>query len=146
MVQLVTFGFGIPGNRGKQRTDSIRSPLYPMPQNIAKAKELLAQAGYPDGIKVDLKTAASDLLPGMLAMVQAYKEMAAPAGITVNILMSPNASFWDDVYRSSPLSPPIGTPAIQFPRCRSPVEQCEIQRAHWNRADFGKLLDDAASI
>ncbi len=47
MVQLVTLGFGIPGNDNPVPPTSpfaVRSD--PIPQNIAKAKELLAQAGY----------------------------------------------------------------------------------------------------
>ncbi len=82
----------------------------------------------------------------MLAMVQAYKEMAAPAGITVNILTAPNASFWDDVYLKQPF-------VTTYWYTRHPVSSLPLayrsnakyNETHWNRADFDKLLDDAAS-
>lgn len=62
------------------------------PQDIAKAKELLAEAGYADGLEIELATPDDFHRP---AFAQVYKEMAAKAGITVNINMLPSSAFWD---------------------------------------------------
>ena len=62
------------------------------PQDIARAKELLAEAGYPDGLEIELATPDDFHRP---AFAQVYKEMAAAAGVTVNINMLPSSAFWD---------------------------------------------------
>jgi peptide/nickel transport system substrate-binding protein len=53
-------------------------------------------------LKVELNTGATELYPGMLTMVQAYKEMAAAAGIDVQIVTSPSDSYWDEVWLKRP--------------------------------------------
>jgi len=63
------------------------------PQDIEKAKALLAEAGYPDGIEIELVT--PDGPAHRPAMCQVLKEMAALAGITININMLPSSAFWD---------------------------------------------------
>jgi peptide/nickel transport system substrate-binding protein len=147
MVQFVTLGFGVPGN---DNTVPPTSPLAvstdPIPRDIEKAKALLAEAGYNDGLTVDLWTGASDLVPGMLAMVQAYKEMAAEAGITVNVQTAPSNSFWDDVYLKQPFVTsywytrhPVSSMSLAFRK------DAKYNETHWYRDDFDALLDDAAT-
>ena len=70
------------------------------PQDVAKAKALLAEAGYPDGLEIELATADDAFRP---AFAQVYKEMAAEAGIKVNINMLPSSAFWDQ-WQKWPLS------------------------------------------
>jgi peptide/nickel transport system substrate-binding protein len=62
------------------------------PQDIEKAKALLAEAGYPDGIEVELAVPAGDFRTDL---AQVYQEMAAEAGITVKITILPSSAFWD---------------------------------------------------
>ena len=57
---------------------------------------LLAEAGHPDRLKFDLYTAEG--VPGMVRMAQVYAEMAKPAGIDVNVIVTPADSFWDNVW------------------------------------------------
>jgi peptide/nickel transport system substrate-binding protein len=147
MVQLVTLGFGVSGN---DNTVPPTSPLTvrtePNPQNIEKAKALLAEAGYANGLTIDLWTGATDLVPGMLAMVQAYKEMAAMAGITVNVQTAPSNSFWDDVYLKQPFVTsywytrhPVSSMSLAFRK------DAKYNETHWYREDFDALLDEAAT-
>jgi peptide/nickel transport system substrate-binding protein len=95
---------------------------------------------------VDLWTGATDLVPGMLTMVQAYKEMAAQAGITVNVQTAPSNSFWDDVYLKQPFVTsywytrhPVSSMSLAFRK------DAQYNETHWRRDDFDKLLDEAAT-
>jgi peptide/nickel transport system substrate-binding protein len=56
------------------------------------AKALLAEAGYPDGIKVTLATENELEEP---EYAQALKEMAAPAGIDITLDITDGAGYWD---------------------------------------------------
>jgi len=63
-----------------------------LPQDIEKAKALLAEAGYPDGLTLDLALPDGDF---RTEYAQVYKEQAALAGITININILPSSAFWD---------------------------------------------------
>ena len=147
MVQTALLGYGTPANDNPiipNSPDAYRSDM--IPQDIAKAKQLLAEAGYADGLTVDLNTGAADFLPGNLVMVQAYKEMAAKAGIDVNIVTSPNDSYWDDIWLQRPFvvsywspRPPGAAFAIGY------RTDAKYNETHWFRSDFDALLDRAGS-
>ena len=61
-------------------------------QDIEKAKALLAEAGYPDGIELELALPEGNFRTDFS---QVYKEMAAKAGINVKIKQLPSSAFWD---------------------------------------------------
>jgi len=63
------------------------------PQDIEKAKALLAEAGYPDGFETEIVTAPTPA--HRPAYAQVLKEMAAPAGIKINVNVMPATPFWD---------------------------------------------------
>lgn len=147
MVDLVTLGFGIPGNDNPvPPTSPLAIQTEPIPQQIEEAKRLLAEAGHADGLKVDLYTGATDLVPGMLVMVQAYKEMAAEAGIDINVVTAPSASFWDDIYLKQPFVTsywytrhPVSSLGLAF------KSDAKYNETHWRRPEFDALLNDAAT-
>lgn len=65
----------------------------PFPFDTAKAKALLAEAGYPDGVTIEL-VVASDW-PESMAYAQALKEDAAAGGFTINLKTMPASQYWD---------------------------------------------------
>lgn len=71
------------------------------PQNIAKAKQLLAEAGYANGVDVELPTA--EFQPGMTAFSQAYAEVVKPAGIRVKVRQVPVDTYFDRVFGQVPM-------------------------------------------
>jgi peptide/nickel transport system substrate-binding protein len=98
MVGFVAQGYGTPGN------DAPMSSAYHFYQDrplkkpdIAAAKRLLAEAGYPDGL--DLTMIASDT-PGTRAQLAvAMREMAKPAGFRINLQTMPHATYLDQVWK-----------------------------------------------
>jgi peptide/nickel transport system substrate-binding protein len=72
------------------------------PQDIAQSKQLLSEAGFPDGIEFDLYT--SDLEPGMVRYAEVFQQQVAAAGIKANVVVSPADGYWEDVWMVEPVS------------------------------------------
>jgi len=58
-----------------------------------KAKQLLAEAGYPDGLEVNLAVGTG--WPDVVSYAEVLKEDAAAAGFKININTMPNAQYWE---------------------------------------------------
>jgi peptide/nickel transport system substrate-binding protein len=146
MVELALLGYGSPGNDNPIPPSSpaaYRSDV--IQQDIPQAKALLAEAGYPNGLKVDLYTGATDLYPGTLVMVQAYKEMASEAGIDVTIIPAPNDSYWDEIWMKKPftslywsLRPPSSALPIAY------TSDAPYNGTHWYNKEFDNLVATAS--
>ena len=94
IVEAVQFGRGGPAN---DHPVGISDQYYwdeqpIIKQDIAKAKEYLVAAGYPDGIDVTLNTAA---IGQMQEMALAFKESVAAAGINVEIATHDTSTYWE---------------------------------------------------
>jgi peptide/nickel transport system substrate-binding protein len=66
------------------------------------AKDLLAQAGYPDGIDITMWTATVG--PGLVEMAVVMKEKAAPAGIRIDVQQAPEDIYWTEIWTIKPLA------------------------------------------
>lgn len=64
------------------------------PYDPDQARKLLTKSGYAKGVKVDLLT--STARPGMEEMANAFRQMAAPAGITIRVVRTPAQAYWSD--------------------------------------------------
>jgi len=76
------------------------SPVHPeyaklpaMTRDVARAKKLLADAGYPNGIDVEI--ACKPQPPWELIAVQAMVEQWKEAGIRVKINVMPSTQYWE---------------------------------------------------
>ncbi len=92
--------------RACSRHDSVFAPIHPeycekpIPAYDPEgAKALLAEAGYPDGVCVELSTQQARAEP---AMAQSLKETAAAAGFDIKLNILPSAQYWD-VWTEVPL-------------------------------------------
>ena len=76
--------------------------LPALKQDIAGAKKLLAEAGYPNGIELTCNVGNTD---GVWEQdsVAVFKEDAAKAGINIKMNVMPTAQYWD-VWTKAPLS------------------------------------------
>jgi peptide/nickel transport system substrate-binding protein len=96
MVQAVLNGFGVPAwDHPVWPGDQYHLALDRQP-DIERAQALLAEAGYPDGIDVELHTTPNP--DQMVPLAVTYKEQAAKAGIRVEIVQDPSDSYWNDVW------------------------------------------------
>ena len=93
----VAYDHPFPENDPLHNFDA-RPPEY----NIELAKDLLTQAGYPDGIDLTLYT--STVSPGLVEIAVAFKESAAPAGIRVDVVRKPEDGYWDVVWGVEPFT------------------------------------------
>jgi peptide/nickel transport system substrate-binding protein len=116
------------------------------PQDIEKAKALLAEAGYPDGLEVELALPDGDF---RVDLAQVYKEMAAEAGIDVSINMLPSSAFWDQ-WQEWPFS--ISGWNGRIPATISPslALRCGSVESGWGETyycnpEFEEILDQAES-
>jgi peptide/nickel transport system substrate-binding protein len=128
------------------------APIHPeyfelpkLKQDHEKAKALLAEAGYKDGLKVKIDLGAAD--PWHLAAMQAFREQCAPAGIDLQLNPMPGASYWD-VWDKTPFGftswthRPLGVMVLNLGyRCGVPWNES----AYCNK-DFDKALDEAGGI
>lgn len=112
------------------------------PQDVEGAKRLLTEAGFPNGLEVDLYT--SDVNSNMVQLAQVYQAQAAKAGVKVNIRMSPADGYWRTVW--------LNRPFVAGNWGQRPADQIlnEAYRSgsrwnetSWNRPDFDALLDKA---
>jgi peptide/nickel transport system substrate-binding protein len=96
LVKLVLGGEGVVScDTPVEPNDQYRADLT-CPQDIDGAKALLAEAGYPDGIDIDVHV--STLEPTWPTLAVAYQEQAAAAGIRVNVVQAPTDGYWSEVW------------------------------------------------
>ena len=94
IIDLVAPGLADPGN------GTLVGPGYadyyldqPVPYDPDKAKQLLADAGYADGVKIKLVTQSVDVIP---AIATAWQAQMKQIGIDVEILQVPADVFYSE--------------------------------------------------
>jgi peptide/nickel transport system substrate-binding protein len=85
-----------------------KAPLYPY--DPAKAKQLLAEAGYPNGLKI--KTIHTTLT-GMQTLIEAVQAQLKKVGIDLDIELVEHATFHAQIRKD--LSPIVHYQAARFP-------------------------------
>jgi peptide/nickel transport system substrate-binding protein len=68
--------------------------------NVTKAKSLLAEAGYANGLTIEINTTGA--VPGMLDVAQAWQQVVKPAGINVTLKQWPLTTYWSQAWMATP--------------------------------------------
>jgi len=136
-------GLGLPGDHHHV------APVHPEyapgispKRDVAKAKALLAEAGYPNGI--DTEIACRPQPDWELLAVQSMVEQWKEAGIRVKINVMPSAQYWD-VWTKVPFGfttwahRPLGTMVLGL-AYRSGASWNE---SNWSNPEFDKLITEA---
>ncbi|MFQ5938308.1 MAG: ABC transporter substrate-binding protein, partial [Acidiferrobacterales bacterium] len=137
--------------RGAPAQDHHVAPVHPeyaeMPtprQDYDRAKQLLKEAGYPNGI--DLKIDCKKTPSWEPAVAQALAQMCKPAGIRIAINVMPDSQYWEiwdktDFGFTAWTHRPLGVMVLNL-AYRSGVPWNET---HYNNPEFDKALDVASA-
>jgi len=143
ILQVAAAGYGsVTGDVPIPTTD----PNFPaetfIEQDVEEAKRLLAEAGYPDGIDVELTVAP--LRSGLVDTAVLYADSVAEAGIRVSINQVPAANFFSTVWLQSPFY-------VSYWSTRQAVEQSKLtlvsdasgNESRFKSDEFDSLIDQA---
>ncbi len=93
LLQIAYFGQGVLGADFHVYPKHPEYCEKPIPQyNPKKAKALLREAGYPNGVDVTLSVGSG--WKDIVRMAEILKEDAAPAGLRIKIETMPNSQYW----------------------------------------------------
>ena len=136
-------------NNGTPGEDHHVSPIHPEytelplpPVDYEKAKSLLAEAGYPDGLDIKIQCISDPKWESDQALVMA--EMLKPAGINLEVEILPGGTYWDR-WTTWPFSVtqwtsrPLGVQVLSL-AYRSGVDWNET---NYNNPEFDAILDQA---
>jgi len=94
ILQLAYFGEGLPADDAHVYPNHPAYCEKPLTEyNTEKAKQLLADAGYPDGLDVNLAVGSG--WSDVVSYAEILKEDAAPAGFNININTMPTSQYWE---------------------------------------------------
>ncbi|HEX2045116.1 MAG TPA: ABC transporter substrate-binding protein [Gaiellaceae bacterium] len=138
VLQAVFQGYGdVSADVPVPPTDAFYPPDLDPAQDIEGARALLAEAGYPDGLDLELFTSAS--YGGMVDIAVAFQQVVEPAGIRVKINQWSPDTYWDQVWLVKPMY-------VSYYTRRHPNEILSVtyaSNAPWNECKLkNQTLDD----
>ncbi len=148
ILQLAYFGQGLLGHDFHV---SPQHPEYcekPVPEyNPQKAKELLKEAGYPDGLKVNL--AVGSEWTDVVRYAEVLKQDAAPAGFNIVLQTMPTSQYWEkwtevDLGITPWTHRPLGTMVLNLAYIKNEKgEPVAWNETNWSDPEFSRLLEKA---
>ena len=114
-----------------------------------RAKQLLKEAGYADGIDVNLSVGT---WPEVVRYAEILKQDAAPAGFRINIQTMPTSQYWEkwtevDLGVTPWMHRPIGTMVLNLAYVTDDAgKPVAWNETRWSDPEFSKLLTQANGI
>ncbi len=140
LLEIAYRGRGAPGEN--HHVAPIHPEYFALPkqrQDYGRAKALLAEAGYPDGLTVKIDVAnATGKWEG--TTVETMRAQCAPAGIDIEINVLPTAMFWD-IWLVSPF---CFTPWTHRPLGVMVLNLAYRSGVPWNESHYANPAFDAA--
>ena len=113
-------------------------------QDIEKSKSLLAEAGYPDGLDIELVTAP--IQAGAVEAAQVFAQQAKAAGIRVKIRRVDTTTFFGDDYLSWTFAQDFWYTRNFLPQVNSSsLPTSPFNETHWDDPEFLALVQEAAT-
>jgi peptide/nickel transport system substrate-binding protein len=145
MVEQVLGGYGTIGNDMYGLYDpGYAEDLPQRVQNIERAKELLTEAGYPDGLEVELVTAP--IQAGAVEAAQVFAQQALAAGINVTIRRVDTTTFFGDDYLQWDFAQDFWYTRNFLPQVNNgSLPTSPYNETHWANAKFLELVEEATT-
>jgi len=148
ILNLAYFGQGVQGSDFHVYPFHPEYCEKPVPAyDPEKAKQLLTEAGYPDGLDINLAVGSG--WPDIVSYAQVLKEDAAQAGFRINVDAMPNSQYWEkwtevDLGVTPWTHRPLGTMILNL----AYTADAEGKPVAWNESrwvdeEFSKLLVEA---
>ncbi|MBN1658723.1 MAG: ABC transporter substrate-binding protein [Anaerolineae bacterium] len=148
ILNLAYFGQGLVGEDVHVYENHPEYCDIPVPPyDPDQAKQLLAEAGYPDGL--DVQIAVGTGWPDIVSYAEILKEDAAPAGFNITLNTMPNNQYWEqwtevDLGVTPWSHRPLGTMTLNL----AYTADADGNPAAWNESrwvdpEFSELLTQA---
>ena len=144
LVDFVVEGYGTPGNDTPLNNAYLFYADQPLTKpDIPQAKKLLADAGYPSGLQATL--IASDKPSVRTQLAVAVREMAKPAGFTIDVQTMPHSTYLDQVWKKGAFYAGFYNMQASADAIFSLLytSNAAWNETHWNNAAFDKLVGEA---
>lgn len=119
----------------------------PIPQrDIERAQELLAEAGYEDGLQIELHYTTGRV--GLQESALSFQEMAQEAGVEVELTNHPNDSYWAEIWLNRPFYMSNWTPRPMADQALSVafLTGAEWNESGWSNEEFDEIVREARSV
>lgn len=145
MIEQVLSGNGSLGNDLYAPFDPGYAKQLPQrTQDIGKAKALLAEAGYPNGLDIELVTAP--IQAGAVEAAQVFAQQAQAAGIRVKIRRVDTTTFFGDDYLSWTFAQDFWYTRNFLPQVNSSsLPTSPFNETHWDDPEFLELVESATT-